>query len=46
MSETVVDELVEDAEIEGLPRRSRFSSFLKGTVLGVLVSGAVLLQRQ
>ncbi|MEL7470823.1 MAG: divergent polysaccharide deacetylase family protein [Pseudomonadota bacterium] len=40
MSVTATDDLVEDAEIEGLPQPSRFWSFVKGALLGVIASGA------
>ncbi|MEM7683576.1 MAG: hypothetical protein AAF293_02040, partial [Pseudomonadota bacterium] len=40
MSVTATDDLVEDAEIEGLPQPSRFWSFVKGALLGVIASVA------
>lgn len=43
MVQTDPDELVEDAEIEGLPKRSGFLSFLLGLALGGVTSAAVLL---
>ena len=43
MSDPYNDDLIEDAEIDGLGKRSGFGSFLRGLLLGGLVSGAVLL---
>ncbi|MEM9060161.1 MAG: divergent polysaccharide deacetylase family protein [Pseudomonadota bacterium] len=40
MVENTVEELVEDAEIEGLRPRSSFWSFVRGTLLGVVACGA------
>lgn len=43
MIQSDADELVEDAEIDGLSKRSGFGSFLKGLLLGAVCSGAVLI---
>lgn len=43
MARTEAEELVEDATIDDLPERSRFVSFLRGTLLGLVASGVTAL---
>ncbi len=43
MTDATPDEMIEDASIEGLPRRSRFGGFVRGALLGTVVSGGVAL---